>query len=575
MRRVQFTETILRDGNQSLMATRLPYSDYEAILPVMDQAGYYSIECWGGATFDSCLRYLNEDPWERLKNLRKKLPHARIQMLFRGQNILGYKHYHDDVVEKFVELSIKNGVDVIRIFDALNDFRNIKSALEAVRKYGTDRTIASGCMPYTQSPVHTVEKYVEMSRELVRMGFDTIAIKDMAGTMSPYEAEHLIKGIKDAVGDVPVILHTHCTTGMAYMTVLKAIESGLDVVDTATSCFSGGTSQPATETLFYALQQYGIETGLNEKAINKINEFFKPIRQKYIDNGVLLPKSMATDPQALVYKVPGGMLSNMMANLIEMNAMDKFEEALLEIPAVRKDLGYPPLVTPLSQMVGNQAVVNVITGQKYSHISTEVKNYFKGEYGIAPAPVSQELQAKIIGEGNKPVDCRVEDSKRTGKEFEKAKAELGELCRSEEDMMSYLCFPDQTKAFLENRRKPAEHIVTDTATEMDDMQSASQPTPQAAPAPAMQRPQPVIPASGNVVPAPLPGTIIHVAVSVGQRVKAGDVLVILEAMKMENEIVAPQDGVVAQITVQQKTKVSTGDPLVVLAYWHKSEGDVL
>lgn len=459
MRKVQFTETVLRDGNQSLMATRLPYSDYADILPVMDQAGYYSIECWGGATFDACLRYLDEDPWERLKNLRQKLPNARIQMLFRGQNILGYKHYHDDVVKKFIELSIKNGVDVIRIFDALNDFRNIRSTLEAVKEFATERTVASGCMPYTQSPVHTVQKYVDMSRELVNMGFDTIAIKDMAGTMTPYEAEHLIKGIKDAVGDVPVILHTHCTTGMAYMTVLKAVESGLDVVDTATSCFSGGTSQPATETLYYALKQYGIETGLDENAINRVNEFFKPIKQKYIDKGVLLPKSMGTDAQALVYKVPGGMLSNMMANLQEMHAMDKFEAALLEIPSVRKDLGYPPLVTPLSQMVGNQAVVNVITGKRYSNISKEVKSYFRGEYGISPAPVSQEIQDQIIGKGNSPVDCRVEDSKRTGEEFARARAELGDLCRSDKDMMSYLCYPEQTKRFLEKKRKREENVV--------------------------------------------------------------------------------------------------------------------
>ncbi len=460
MKKVQFTETVLRDGQQSLMATRLPFSDYEEILPIMDQAGYYSMECWGGATFDACLRYLNEDPWERLKKLRKSLPHTKIQMLFRGQNILGYKHYHDDVVEKFLELSIINGVDVIRIFDALNDFRNIRSSLEAVRKYGGDRVIASGCMPYTQSPVHTVDKYVQMSKELVSMGFDTISIKDMAGVMSPYEAEHLIKGIKDAVGDVPVVLHTHCTTGMAYMTSIKAIESGLDVLDTATSCFSGGTAQPATETLFYAMRQYGYETGLNETALNKVNDFFKPLKQKYIDNGVLLPKSMGTDAQALVYKVPGGMLSNMMANLIEMHAFDKFEAALDEIPAVRKDLGYPPLVTPLSQMVGNQAVANVITGERYKQVSKEVRNYIKGEYGIAPAPISQELQDKILGVGNTPVDCRVEDSKRTGEDFRRAQDALGDLCRCEEDVMSYICYPNQTISYLEAEKRKQENVCT-------------------------------------------------------------------------------------------------------------------
>ena len=463
---VKFTETVLRDANQSLMATRLPYADYEAILPEMDKAGYYSVECWGGATFDSCLRYLGEDPWERLRGIRKHMPNTRLQMLLRGQNLLGYKHYHDDVVEKFVELSIKNGIDIIRIFDALNDFRNIRTALEATKKCATPRTIASGCIYYTQSPVHTVSKYVEMCKELKKMGFDTICLKDMAGTMSPWEAENLIKGIKDAVGDMPLILHTHCTTGMAYMTVTKAIEAGVDVVDVATSCFSNGTSQPATETMFYACQQYGIDTGLNEDVINKVNDFFKPVKQKYVDNGTLSPKSMATDSQALVYKVPGGMLSNMIANLKDMNAMDKFDEALAEIPSVRKDLGYPPLVTPLSQMVGNQAVVNVLMGERYKQISNEIKNYFKGEYGIAPAPVSQELQEKILGAGGKPTDCRIEDSKRTGADFAKAKADLGELCRSEEDMMSYICFPDQARKFLEQRKAKEENIATYTIEAM-------------------------------------------------------------------------------------------------------------
>lgn len=466
MRKVQFTETVLRDANQSLMATRLPYKDYEAILPEMDTAGYYSVECWGGATFDSCLRYLDEDPWERLRGLRKNLPNSRLQMLLRGQNLLGYKHYHDDVVEKFIELSIKNGIDIIRIFDALNDFRNLETALEATMKYATPKTIASGCISYTQSPVHTVEKYVEMCKELKSMGFQTICLKDMAGTMTPYEAEHLIKGIKDAVGDIPLILHTHSTTGMAYMTLMKAIECGIDVIDTAASCFSGGTSQPSTETMFYMLQQYGIETGLNEDVINKVNDYFKPIKQKYIDSGMINPKSLATDAQALVYKVPGGMLSNMIANLTDMKAMDKFEAALEEIPKVRADLGYPPLVTPLSQMVGNQAVTNVLVGQRYKQISKEVKNYIKGEYGIAPAPVNEELKVQVLGEGAQPIDCRIEDQKRTGEEMKDAAAALGDLARSEEDLMSYICFPDQTVKYLEKRKAQEENEAVYTIEEM-------------------------------------------------------------------------------------------------------------
>ena len=459
---VRFTETILRDANQSLMATRMRYADFEGILPAMDKAGYYSVECWGGATFDSCLRYLGEDPWERLRSIRRLMPETRLQMLLRGQNLLGYKHYHDDVVEKFVELSIKNGIDIIRIFDALNDFRNIRTALEAVKKYATDRTLASGCICYTQSPVHTVEKYVEMCRELRTMGFDTICLKDMAGTMTPWEAEHLIGGIKDAVGDIPLILHTHCTTAMAYMTVTKAIEAGVDVVDTAVSCFSGGTSQPATETLYYACRQYGIDTGLDEAVINRINDYFKPIKHQYCANGTISYRSLSEDSQALVYKVPGGMLSNLIANLRDMNAVDQFEEALEEIPQVRADLGYPPLVTPLSQMVGNQAVMNVITGERYKQISNEVRSYFRGEYGLAPAPVSRELQEKILGAGGVPVDCRIEDAQRTGEDFRRAREALGDLCRSEEDMMSYICFPEQARRFLEERRVREENAAVYT-----------------------------------------------------------------------------------------------------------------
>ncbi len=465
--KVRFTETVLRDANQSLMATRMPFADMEGILSTMDKAGYYSVECWGGATFDSCLRYLNEDPWERLRKFRKAMPNTKLQMLLRGQNLLGYKHYHDDVVEKFVELSIKNGIDILRIFDALNDFRNIGTALEATKKYANKNTVASGCISYTQSPVHTPDKYAEMCKELQSMGFDTICLKDMAGTMSPAEAEALFKGVKDAGVTLPLILHTHCTTGMAYMTIMKAIESGVDIIDTATSCMSNGTSQPATETIYYALEQLGIDTGLNEKVINEVNDYFKPLKQKYIDEKKINPKSMGTDAQALVYKVPGGMLSNMIANLTDMHAMDKFDAALAEIPAVRADMGYPPLVTPLSQMVGNQAVTNVLVGERYKNISKEIKSYLKGEYGIAPAPVNAELQKKVLTEAgmDAPVDCRIEDSKRTGEDFKAAKAALGDLARSEEDVMSYICYPTQTKKFLEDRKAKEENEVTYTIIE--------------------------------------------------------------------------------------------------------------
>ncbi len=456
--RVQLTETVLRDANQSLIATRLPYSVYEPILSTMDKAGYYSVECWGGATFDTCLRYLDEDPWERLRGLRAHLPNTRLQMLLRGQNLLGYKHYPDNIVEKFVELSIKNGIDIIRIFDALNDFRNIRTALEAAKKYANERTVASGCISYTQSPVHTLEKYTEMCKELQRMGFDTICLKDMAGTMSPYEADTLIKGIKDAVGDMPVILHTHCTTGMAYMTYMKAIDAGIDVIDKATSCFSGGPRQPATETMYYALEQMGISTGLDEQVIKQVNDFFKPVKEGFVKDGTLNPKSLATDSQALVYKVPGGMLSNMIANLTDLHAMDKFDAALLEIPKVREDLGYPPLVTPMSQMVGTQAVMNCIVGP-YKAVSKEVKAYFRGEYGIPPAPVNPDLEKQILG-GEAPIDCRIADAQPSDM-FEETRAKLGELAQSDEDVMSYICFPNQAEEYLTTRKAKADGTWVD------------------------------------------------------------------------------------------------------------------
>ncbi len=460
--RVQLTETVLRDANQSLIATRLPYDKYEPILSTMDKAGYYSVECWGGATFDSCLRYLNEDPWARLRGIREHMPNTKLQMLLRGQNLLGYKHYPDDIVTKFVELSVKNGIDIIRIFDALNDFRNIKTAFEAAKKYGAT---ASGCISYTQSPVHTVAKYVQMCKELKNMGFDTICLKDMAGTMGPQEAYDLISGVKDAVGDIPVILHTHCTTGMAYMTYMKAIEAGIDVIDTATSCFSGGTSQPATETMHFALQQMGIEDGLNETVLKEVNDFFMPIKEGYVADGTLNPKSLATDSNALVYKVPGGMLSNMIANLTDMGAMDKFDAALTEIPKVRKDLGYPPLVTPLSQMVGNQAVTNVLVGEPYKQISNEVKAYFHGEYGIAPAPVNPELAKKILGD-KQPIDCRVVDAQ-PSTIWADTQAELGDLAQSEEDIMSYICFPKQAKDYFQHRKELQERTCSYTLEALD------------------------------------------------------------------------------------------------------------
>ena len=428
----------------------------------MNKAGYYSMECWGGATFDSCLRYLDEDPWERLRKIKAKCPDTKLQMLLRGQNLLGYKHYPDDVVRMFVKKSVENGIDIIRIFDALNDTRNIRVAVDETIKNGA---IASGAISFTTSPVHTLEKYVQTVKEMKKMGCSTICIKDMAGVMTPKEAKDLISAIKNAVPDMPVILHTHCTTGMAYMTIFQAIEAGCDVIDTATSCFSGGTSQPATETIYDALTELGYETGLDRSVLKKVNDHFKPIRDEYLKSGLLKPKALVTDTDALTYKVPGGMLSNMMANLEDMHALDRMDEALLEIPRVREDMGYPPLVTPLSQMVGNQAVTNVLVGERYKNISKEIKAYIRGEYGKAPGEINPELLKKVLGD-EKPITCRFADTLEPA--FEKAKAEIGDKAKSDEDVLSYIAFPTQAEAFFDKREERKKNTFTYSIKKIED-----------------------------------------------------------------------------------------------------------
>ena len=460
--KVQFTETVLRDANQSLIATRKPFEKFDGILETMNKAGYYSMECWGGATFDSCLRYLDEDPWERLRKIKAKCPDTKLQMLLRGQNLLGYKHYPDDVVRMFVKKSVENGIDIIRIFDALNDTRNIRVAVDETIKNGA---IASGAISFTTSPVHTLEKYVQTVKEMKEMGCSTICIKDMAGVMTPKEAKDLIGAIKNAVPDMPVILHTHCTTGMAYMTIFQAIEAGCDIIDTATSCFSGGTSQPATETIYDALTELGYETGLDRSVLKKVNDHFKPIRDEYLKSGLLKPKALVTDTDALTYKVPGGMLSNMMANLEDMHALDRMDEALLEIPRVREDMGYPPLVTPLSQMVGNQAVTNVLVGERYKNISKEIKAYIRGEYGKAPGEINPELLKKVLGD-EKPITCRFADTLEPA--FEKAKAEIGDKAKSDEDVLSYIAFPTQAEAFFDKREEKKKNTFTYSIKKIED-----------------------------------------------------------------------------------------------------------
>ena len=443
--KVQFTETVLRDANQSLIATRMPYEKFEPILESMNRAGFYSVECWGGATFDVCLRYLAEDPWERLRKIRTKMPDARLQMLLRGQNILGYKHYSDDIVRRFVRAAVRNGIDIIRIFDALNDVTNLKTAMEETVACGAE---AYGAIAYTTSPVHTLEAYVKLAREMAAMGASSICIKDMAGILTPKAAYDLVRAIKDAV-DLPVILHTHCTTGLAYMTYLKAAEAGADVIDTAISPFSGGTSQPATETLHYALRELGFETGLDADVLHQMADFFKPIRGEFISDGTLNPISLTTDTQCLTYQIPGGMLSNLLSQLKTLGALDKFEDALLETPRVRADMGYPPLVTPTSQLIGSQAVQNVLSGERYKNVGAELRAYCRGEYGATPAPIDPEVRKKILGR-EQPIQGRYADTlpKDT---FETAEQALGNRARCEEDVLSYILFPQVAERFFVKR----------------------------------------------------------------------------------------------------------------------------
>lgn len=453
--KVNFTETVLRDANQSLIATRMPFADFEGILETLDQAGYYSLECWGGATFDSCLRYLDEDPWERLRKIKAKVKNTMLQMLLRGQNILGYKHYPDDVVRKFVAQAAQNGMDIFRIFDALNDFRNIEVAVDETLKQGAH---AQGCICYTTSPIHDLEKYVAMGSQLESLGVHSICIKDMAGIMGPQEAFDLIKALKFIV-KIPVFLHTHSTTGLGPITYAKAAEAGCDGIDTAISSFSGGTSQPATESLHYALQQMGYQSGLNEKTLKEINDFFKPLKTKYISSGLMDPFVMGTETDALVYQVPGGMLSNLIAQLKAQEAIDKLDDVLEETPKVRKDLGYPPLVTPMSQMVGVQAASNVLAGERYKNVSKEVKSYLKGEYGQAPGEVNKDLIVKVLG-AEQPITTRFADTLRPA--LEDAKREIGNLARNDEDVLSYIAFPQIAEKFFKNREEKESRVVSYT-----------------------------------------------------------------------------------------------------------------
>ena len=594
-KKIKMTELVLRDAHQSLFATRLRLDDMLPIAHELDDIGYWSLEAWGGATFDSCIRFLGEDPWVRLRELKKACPKTPLQMLLRGQNLLGYRHYADDVVERFVERCVANGMDVFRVFDALNDPRNMKAALQAVRKFGGH---AQGTLSYTTSPVHTMQTWLDTTEQLLEIGIDSLVIKDMSGILNPMAAADLVREIKKRF-DVELHLHCHSTTGMAEMALLKAVEAGVDGIDTAISSMSGTYGHPATESLVATLQGTEYDTGLDIPRLEKIAAYFRNVRKKYAKfEGQL----RGVDSRILVAQVPGGMLTNLENQLKQQNASDKLDLVLEEIPRVRKDLGYIPLVTPTSQIVGTQSVINVLTGERYKTIAKETAGILKGEYGKTPAPVDSALQARVL-EGAAPVTDRPADH--IAPEMAKIEAEVAEQAKAKgvkladnavDDALIVALFPQIAWKFLENRNNPAAFEPAPTGNESavenkpvskttptasgsavytvelegkafvvkvsegGDIShvatTAPQAAPQAAPAPAT---------GGTPVTAPMAGNIWKVVATEGQTVAAGDVLFILEAMKMETEVKAAQAGTVRGICVKAGDAVAVGDTVMTLA----------
>ena len=594
-KKIKMTELVLRDAHQSLFATRLRLDDMLPIAHELDDIGYWSLEAWGGATFDSCIRFLGEDPWVRLRELKKACPKTPLQMLLRGQNLLGYRHYADDVVERFVERCVANGMDVFRVFDALNDPRNMKAALQAVRKFGGH---AQGTLSYTTSPVHTMQTWLDTTEQLLEIGIDSLVIKDMSGILNPMAAADLVREIKKRF-DVELHLHCHSTTGMAEMALLKAVEAGVDGIDTAISSMSGTYGHPATESMVATLQGTEYDTGLDIPRLEKIAAYFRNVRKKYAKfEGQL----RGVDSRILVAQVPGGMLTNLENQLKQQNASDKLDLVLEEIPRVRKDLGYIPLVTPTSQIVGTQSVINVITGERYKTIAKETAGILKGEYGKTPAPVDSALQARVL-EGAAPVTDRPADH--IVPEMAKIEAEVSEQAKSKgvkladnavDDALIVALFPQIAWKFLENRNNPAAFEPAPTGNESavenklvskaapsasgsavytvelegkafvvkvsegGDIShvatTAPQAVPQATPAPAT---------GGTPVTAPMAGNIWKVVATEGQTVAAGDVLFILEAMKMETEVKAAQAGTVRGICVKAGDAVAVGDTVMTLA----------
>lgn len=593
--KLAITDVVLRDAHQSLFATRMRLDDMLPIAEKLDQVGFWSLETWGGATFDSCIRFLGEDPWERLRELKKVMPNTPMQMLFRGQNILGYRHYADDVVEKFVERAAANGMDVFRIFDAMNDLRNLETAVKATRNVEKH---AQGTMSYTTSPVHNLEYWLDMAKGLEGMGCDSICIKDMAGLLTPYAAFELVSKLKETVA-IPIHLHAHATTGLSTTTLTKAAEAGIDGVDTAISSMSMTYGHSATESMVAIMDGTDRDTGLDLKKLEEIAAYFREVRKKYAKfEGSL----RGVDSRILVAQVPGGMLTNMENQLREQGAADRLDEVLEEIPRVREDLGYLPLVTPTSQIVGTQAVLNVLTGERYKSIAKETAGVLKGEYGAAPAPVNKELQERVLEDGQEPVTCRPADLldnevDALTDEFNKLADEKGLRVADEviDDVLTYALFPQVGLKFIENRDNPEA---------FEPVPGTEEPAPAAAPAASAAAPaagpeayqvtvdgrmfnvtvnaggevaqvQPAVAAAPAAAPAaaaseahsiqaPLAGTIFKVNVTVGQVVKSGDVVMVLEAMKMETEVRSPVDGTVQSVMAKEGDMVQVGDGLLTL-----------
>ncbi len=606
---VLITDVALRDGHQSLLATRMRTEDMLPIAQKLDAVGYWSLEVWGGATFDTCLRFLKEDPWERLRALRAAMPNTKLQMLLRGQNLVGYRHYADDVVERFIERSATNGIDVFRIFDALNDVRNLDRAVSEVKACGKH---AEATICYTVSPVHSIDRFVDLAKKLEDLGTDTICIKDMAGLLAPLDAYHLVRRLKAAV-KVPLHLHSHYTSGMASMASLMAILGGLDMLDTSISPLAGGTSHPATETLIASLQNTPYDTGLELASFQPITEHFRTVRRKYRQ---FESDFTGVDAEILMSQIPGGMLSNLAAQLSEQNALDRMKEVLDEVPRVRKEMGYPPLVTPTSQIVGTQATLNVLTGERYKVITTETKNYFLGLYGRAPGQVDLDVMARATGDET-PIKTRPAD--RLEPELDEAKKELPDSAQTIEDQLSFVLFPNIAREFFEAREKgdltpeplelgsakgpatahelhlaPVEFNVTvhgetyhvkvsgsgrkidgrkpyyirvnDKLEEvsLEPIQEVLAGVPESQETQSGGKPKRPKPSKPGDVAPPMPGRVVKILVAVDDRVKAGDPLLIIEAMKMESRVPAPIDGKVAMILAAEGDNVKTDETVIQL-----------